>query len=46
MEWTPARVKALRDAYRMTQDEFAGLLGAATKSVGNWEAGRSARSRS
>jgi len=40
VNWTPARVHALRAALRLTQEEFAERLRAAPKTVRNWEQGR------
>lgn len=40
MDWTPARVHALRAALRLTQEEFAERLRAAPRTVRNWEQGR------
>jgi len=40
MEWDPARIRALRLALRLPQERFAERLGAAPKTVCNWEQGR------
>jgi transcriptional regulator with XRE-family HTH domain len=40
MEWDPARIRALRTALRLPQEKFAYQLGAAPKTVRNWERGR------
>ena len=39
MEWDPARMRALRTALRLPQEKFAYQLGAARKTVRNWELG-------
>lgn len=43
MEWTAPHVSALRAAYRLSREEFAEFLGAAPKSVQNWETGAVAK---
>jgi transcriptional regulator with XRE-family HTH domain len=40
MEWDPAYIWALRAALRLPQEKFAYRLGAAPKTVRNWERGR------
>ncbi len=40
MEWDRSRIRALRAALRLTREEFAHQLGAAPKTVQNWEEGR------
>jgi len=40
MEWDPTRIRALRTALRLPQEKFAYQLGAAPKTVRNWERGR------
>jgi transcriptional regulator with XRE-family HTH domain len=40
MEWDPAHIRALRAALRLPQEKFAQRLGAAPKTVRNWEQGR------
>lgn len=40
MEWTAGRIRTLRLALRLTQEEFADRLQAAPKTVRNWELGR------
>src|SRR5947209_3597172 len=40
MEWDPARIRALRTALRLPQEKFAYQLGAAPKTVRNWERGQ------
>lgn len=40
MNWTSERIRALRLALRLTQEEFADLLRAAPKTVRNWELDR------
>ncbi|MGH2707908.1 MAG: helix-turn-helix domain-containing protein [Actinomycetota bacterium] len=40
MEWDPAHVRALRHALRLSQESFAYQVGAAPKTVRNWEGGR------
>lgn len=37
MEWTAARVRALRRARRMTRQEFAALVGVSDRQVATWE---------
>src|SRR3984893_16411660 len=37
MEWDPANIGALRSALRLPQEKFAYQLGAAPKTVRNWE---------
>ncbi len=38
--WTPARIKALRDRYGETQDEFARRFRISTSAVRAWEQGQ------
>src|ERR1700730_1551791 len=40
MDWDPARIRALRTALRLPQEKFAYQLGAAPKTVRNWELGK------
>ena len=40
MEWDPANIRALRSALRLPQEKFAFQLGAAPKTVRNWERGQ------
>lgn len=40
MEWDPANIRALRAALRLPQEKFAFQLGAAPKTVRNWEQGQ------
>ena len=40
MEWDTSRIRALRAALRLPRDRFAERLGAAPKTVQNWEEGR------
>src|SRR5438128_623187 len=40
MEWDPSRIRAPRAALRLPRDRFAERLGAAPKTVQNWEEGR------
>src|SRR2546421_7546356 len=40
MEWDRTRIRALRAAFRLPRDKFAYRLGAAHKTVQNWEDGR------
>jgi transcriptional regulator with XRE-family HTH domain len=40
MEWDPANIRALRTALRLPQEKFAFQLGAAPKTVRNWERGQ------
>ena len=40
MEWDRTRIRALRAALRLPRDKFAYRLGAAPKTVQNWEDGR------
>jgi transcriptional regulator with XRE-family HTH domain len=40
MEWDPANIRALRAALRLPQEKFAYQLGAAPKTVRNWERGQ------
>src|SRR5438128_9696697 len=42
MEWDRTRIRALRAALRLPRDKFAYQLGAAPKTVQNWEDGRNA----
>src|SRR3989440_5399560 len=42
MEWDTSRIRALRAALRLPRDRFAERLGAAPKTVQNWEDGRNA----
>lgn len=42
MEWTATRVRALRAALRLSQEDFAAYLGAAPRSVRGWEADKHA----
>ena len=37
MEWTPARIRALRSVLRLTQEEFASRLRVAPRTVRSWE---------
>lgn len=39
MEWTPTNVHAVRKAYRLSQERFAGKLAVSPKTVGSWERG-------
>lgn len=38
---TPAAIRALRQRFGESQEEFANRLGVSPKSVWNWEAGKS-----
>ena len=40
MEWDRTRIRALRVALRLPQDKFANQLGAAPKTICNWEQGK------
>ena len=40
MYWTPEKIKALRQCYRMTQTEFGERIGLSTSHVCNLEAGK------
>jgi putative transcriptional regulator len=37
---SPLDIRAIRESYRLTQDQFAQLLGISVKTLHNWEQGR------
>lgn len=41
LKFTPARLRAARDAKKMTQQEFAKFLGVTRQTILNWENGKS-----
>lgn len=40
MEWTPTRIRKLRESLDMTRDEFANAMDVHVTTVMSWEAGR------
>ena len=43
---TPAEIRAMRDGYRLTRDQFADLTGFGKATVGRWERGEVTQNRS
>jgi len=45
MSWTPEKIRALRDAYDVSQREFGELLDLSMFTVRNWEQGQAVPGR-